>query len=167
VETALNPIDFRNAMARFASGVTIVTTRAADGNFVGFTASAFSSLSLDPPLLLVCLQKDADCYAAFMANPQFAVSILARAQDDIARHFATKAPDKMSGAPTVSGELTRLPLMRGAAAWCECNIWERVDGGDHTILIGEVIGATSTDIEPLLHFNRAFGVFVAEEPSLD
>ena len=66
METALDPTDFRNAMARFASGVTVVTTRNGDGAFVGFTASAFSSLSLNPPLLLVCLQKNADCYAAFM-----------------------------------------------------------------------------------------------------
>jgi flavin reductase ActVB len=164
-ETPAAQMDFRNAMARFASGVTIVTTRNGDGAFVGFTASAFSSLSLDPPLLLVCLQKDADCYAAFMEAEHFAVSILAHGQADVARRFATKAIDKMDGTTTVAGERTGLPLIEGAAAHTECAMVDRVDGGDHTILVGEVISAVSTDLEPLLHFNRQFGRFVAEEPS--
>jgi flavin reductase ActVB len=166
VETALNPIDFRNAMARFASGVTIVTTRDGSGAFVGFTASAFSSLSLNPPLLLVCLQKDADCYTAFMKADYFALSILAHGQDDIARKFATKAIDKMADTIVDPGPLTGLPLIERASASCECRMTDRVDGGDHTILIGEVLRAESNDSPPLLHFNRQFGRFVGEEPSL-
>ena len=158
-------LEFRNAMARFAGGVTVVTTSDQDGAFVGFTASAFSSLSLNPPLLLVCLQKDADCYAAFMRADRFAVSILAHGQSDIARRFATKAIDKMAGTPTVIGSHTDLPLIRGASAHAECSMLDRVDGGDHTILIGEVISASSTSHDPLLHFNRQFGRFVPEEPS--
>lgn len=163
---ALDQMDFRNAMARFASGVTIVTTRNNDGAFVGFTASAFSSLSLNPPLLLVCLQKDAECYSAFMESPEFALSILAHGQDDIARRFATKAIDKWDGTPTVIGPSSGLPLIEGASAHTECVIRDRTDGGDHTILVGEVTRASSTDAEPLLHFNRQFGRFVGEEPSL-
>jgi flavin reductase ActVB len=159
-------IAFRNAMARFASGVTVVTTRNSDGAFVGFTASAFSSLSLEPPLLLVCLQKDADCYRAFMESGEFAVSILAHGQDKIARRFATKAIDKWAGTPSRPGEIAGLPLMSDAAAHCECRIRERVDGGDHTILIGEVLRAEVSDAEPLVHYNRQFGRFVGEEPSL-
>jgi flavin reductase ActVB len=158
---------FRNAMASFASGVTIVTTRNRSGDAVGFTASAFSSLSLHPPLLLVCLQKDADCYVAFMEAEHFAVSILSREQDDIARRFATKAIDKWDGTPTLEGERTGLPLIDGASAHTECLMIDRVDGGDHTILIGEVISAASFPNEPLLHFNRQFGRFVGEEPSLE
>jgi flavin reductase ActVB len=80
MQQALDPAEFRDAMARFASGVTVVTTKNADGEAVGFTASAFSSLSLNPPLMLVCLQNDADCYDAFMKNDQFTVSILAMGQ---------------------------------------------------------------------------------------
>ncbi len=168
MSTEISPVEaaFRNAMARFASGVTIVTARNRAGETVGFTASAFSSLSLHPPLLLVCLQKDADCYAAFMEAEHFAVSILSRDQDDIARRFATKSVDKWDGTPAVSGERTRLPLIEGASAHTECLMIDRVDGGDHTILIGEVISAASSELEPLLHFNRQFGRFVGEEPSL-
>jgi flavin reductase ActVB len=164
-EISAAEIAFRNAMARFASGVTIVTTKNGEGDPVGFTASAFSSLSLNPPLLLVCLQKDADCYDSFMEAEHFTVSILSRDQDDIARRFATKAIDKWQDTPTVPGEKTRLPLIEGASAQTECLMLNRVDGGDHTILIGEVISAASTDAEPLLHFNRQFGRFVGEEPS--
>ena len=158
-------MDFRNAMARFASGVTIVTTRDGEGRAVGFTASAFSSLSLDPPMLLVCLQKDADCYGAFMEAEHFAVSILARGQGDLARRFATKAIDKWLDTQATPGDRTRIPLIDGAAAQTECVMLDRVDGGDHTILIGEVISAVSTTEDPLLHFNRHFGRFISEETS--
>ena len=99
MNAALDPTDFRDAMARFASGVTVVTTRDSGGKAVGFTASAFSSLSLDPPLLLVCLQKDADCYAAFMEAEQFGVSILAQGQSPIALRFATKAIESGTARP--------------------------------------------------------------------
>lgn len=165
MESTLDAQEFRNAMARFASGVTIVTTRAADGNFVGFTASAFSSLSLDPPLLLVCLQKDADCYAAFMESDTFAVSILSEEQDEIALRFATKAIDKMAGTPSAPAPVTGLPLIAGATATCDCEIFERVDGGDHTILVGLVLAASSTDEPPLVHFNRQLGRFAPERPT--
>jgi len=163
--TALDPLAFRDAMARFASGVTVVTTRDAEGRNVGFTASAFSSLSLDPPLLLVCLQNDADCYAAFMQAGHFTVSILALGQEEVARRFATKAIDKLQGTPVQAAPVTGLPVIEGASAWAECVLRERVSGGDHTILIGEVAHAESSDEDPLLHFNRHFGRFQAREPS--
>jgi flavin reductase ActVB len=155
----LDPADFRDAMACFASGVTIVTTRDSAGDAVGFTASAFSSLSLDPPLLLVCLQKDADCHAAFMTAEQFGVSILAQGQSSIALRFATKAIDKWDGTRSVPGRATGIPLIDGAAARLECRIHSRADGGDHTILVGEVLTADANGNEPLLHFNRSFGRF--------
>ena len=155
--------DFRNAMARFASGVTVVTTRNSDGDFAGFTASAFCSLSLEPPLLLVCLQKDADCYAAFMESEVFAVSILARGQAGIARRFATKAIAKLKDTPVTPGAQTGLPLISGATAHAECRMRERIDGGDHTILVGEVVRAEVSDAEPLLHYDRQFGRFQPEE----
>jgi flavin reductase ActVB len=161
------PIDqaFRDAMAHFASGVTIVTAGGLDGRPVGFTASAFSSLSLDPPLLLVCLQKDADCYTAFMKANQFAVSILADGQEPIALRFATKSVNKLNGTPTSAGPETGLPVIDGACAWAECALHDLVDEGDHTILVGRVIRAESNDSPPLLHFNRQFGRFAPERGS--
>lgn len=162
MNAAVDPSDFRDAMARFASGVTIVTTRDSGGNAVGFTASAFSSLSLDPPLLLVCLQKDADCHAAFMEAEQFGVSILAQGQSPIAVRFATKAIDKWDDTPSEPGRATGIPLIDGAAARLECRVHSRPDGGDHTILIGEVLTADTNGRKPLLHFDRSFGRFVED-----
>ncbi len=159
VTPTLDQTDFRNALARFASGVTVVITRNGEGRFVGFTASAFSSLSLDPPLILVCLQNDADCYQAFMEAESFTVSILATGQSDVALRFATKSIDKLEGTPVAMALSTGLPLIEGASAWLECRIHSRPDGGDHTILIGEVLGAGAGDVPPLLHYNRTFGRF--------
>ena len=93
----LDKTGFTNAPGQFASGVTVVITADGHGGFAGFTASAFSSLSLEPPLVLVCLQNDADCYRAFMEADQFTVSILSSDQLDMGLRFATKSIDKMQG----------------------------------------------------------------------
>lgn len=161
-ETAVDQVEFRNAMARFASGVTIVTARDDDGRPVGFTASAFSSLSLNPPLTLVCLEKRADSWEAFSRASHIAVSILADDQWPLALRFSTKGIDKFADAPLVPGEATGLPLVRGALVHLECRVYDRPDGGDHTILIGEVLRAASFDRAPLLHYNRQAGRFVAQ-----
>lgn len=164
MQQALDPAEFRDAMARFASGVTIVTTKNANGDAVGFTASAFSSLSLNPPLMLVCLQNDADCYDAFMQSDEFTVSILAMGQSEIALRFATKGIDKWEGTTSLAGPNSGIPMIEKAAAQIECRIHSRPDGGDHTILVGEVIWADGhPHREPLLHFNRQFGRFAADE----
>ncbi len=159
--TVVDAVDFRNAMARFASGVTVVTTRDVDGRAQGFTASAFSSLSLEPPLVLVCLEKRAQSHPSFMAAAQMAISILAADQAEVALHFARKQADKFAGVATVPGAVTGLPLIPGALVHLECRIVDRLEGGDHTILVGEVLRAeTAAEREPLLHYNRQFGRFL-------
>jgi flavin reductase ActVB len=150
---------FRNAMARFASGVTIVTTVDENGTSWGFTASAFSSLSLEPPLVLVCLEKKAESHPAFAATQRFGISILATGQDDIAWRFAKRGTDKFGGFETTPGEATGAPLIPGALVQLECQMHERLEGGDHTILVGAVLTASNTESEPLLHYNRIFGRF--------
>lgn len=156
----VDAVDFRNAMARFASGVTVVTTRDAGGRAQGFTASAFSSLSLEPPLVLVCLEKRAQSHPAFMAATHLAISILAADQAEVALHFARKQADKFAGVTTVPGPVTGLPLIPGAVVHLECRLYARLDGGDHTILVGEVLRAETAEREPLLHYNRQFGRFL-------
>ncbi|GBD22916.1 p-hydroxyphenylacetate 3-hydroxylase, reductase component [bacterium HR29] len=152
---------FREAMARFASGVTVVTARSArDGRLAGFTASAFSSLSLDPPLVLVCLDRRADSYRVFSEAEAMAVSVLAHGQHDLALHFASKGIDKFSGRALERGEATGLPLIPGALAHIECAMHDRLEGGDHVILVGRVLRAAVGEGEPLVHYNRAFGRFV-------
>src|SRR5437763_1095455 len=151
-QSALDPAQFRNAMARFPSGVTIVTTRDPDGRLWGFTASAFSSLSLDPPLLLVCLDKKADSHPAFHEAGHFGVSILAVGQDKAAMQFATRGIEKFAGLPITEAPNSGVPLIAGAAAQMECKTHQHYDGGDHTIIVGEVLHAESWDVEPLLFF---------------
>lgn len=157
----LDPTDFRNALACFASGVTVVTTHDPDGKPAGFTASAFSSLSLNPPLVLVCLERRADCFAAFEAASSMGISILATGQDGIAMTFATKGVDKFANTKTERGTVTGLPLIAGALAQMECAMHAKLDGGDHVILVGEVLRAASGNSEPLLHYSRNFGRFQA------
>ena len=158
-ETTLNPIDFRNALACFASGVTVVTTQDREGRQAGFTASAFSSLSLDPPLVLVCLEKKAHSYEAFMQAEGMAISVLAADQLDLAWRFASKDIDKFAGLSMQAGDVTGMPLVPNATVHLETRMHGRLDGGDHTILVGEVVFARTNDQPPLLHFNRKFGRF--------
>ncbi|MEX2080308.1 MAG: flavin reductase family protein [Dehalococcoidia bacterium] len=159
---ALDPQDFRNAMSKFASGVTIVTTHAPDGTPVGFTASAFSSLSLNPPLALVCLDRTAECFDAFMATDTFGISILQHGQDGLAMRFATRGADKFGSGDLSPGAVTGTPLVDAAIARIECNVHERFDGGDHVVIVGEVVSAAVQDGEPLLHYARQFGRFAAD-----
>jgi flavin reductase ActVB len=150
---------FRDAVARFASGVTVVTTVDSNHRPVGFTATAFSSLSLDPPLILVCLARTATSHAAFRSASTFAVSILSTEQEGVARRFATKGIDKFAGLPVDRGSRSGLPVIPDATAYLECQTVELLDGGDHTILVGMVLAAASTERPPLLYFNRRFGAF--------
>lgn len=159
---AVDPADFRTAMSQFASGVTVVATQDGGGVPAGFTASAFSSLSLDPPLVLVCLDRGAECFDAFSTCEALGISILAQGQADIAKRFATRGADKFGESPMEKGDVTGMPLVTGALAQVECEMHERLDGGDHLILVGRVVSASATDAKPLLHYNRSFGQFVAD-----
>lgn len=159
-EATINTIDFRNAMARFATGVTVVTTRDPDGRAHGFTASAFSSLSLEPPLVLVCLEKRARSHPIFMAATHMAISILSIDQIEIALHFARPNLDKFAGLAAIHGKSTSIPLIPASVAHLECRITDRFDGGDHTIIIGKVLSIDVTERDPLIYYNRQFGRFI-------
>jgi flavin reductase ActVB len=149
------PCEFREALASFPSGVTVATTRDAAGRPVGFTATAFTSVSDSPPKILVCLACTADCYDAFLSGPAFVVNMLAADQPDVALRFATKGIDKFEGADLVAGP-HGLPVIAGATAVLECRASERVVSGDHVILVGDVLSSHVRDGEPLVYFRRAF-----------
>ena len=146
---------FKAAMARFASGVTIVTTRDPDGVRHGFTASSFCSVSLDPPLVLVCVARSATSYPAFAACERFAVSVLRAEQTELASRFARKGEDKFGGGGFVPGG-TGQPVVAGALAVAECAATSRFDAGDHVILVGRVLRADATEGTPAVYFNRNF-----------
>lgn len=156
------PLDvdrFKSALASFPSGICIVTTADRQGRTWGFTASAFSSLSLDPPLVLVCLDRRADSHDAFSSAPHFAVSILAAHQLHLAIRFATKGIEKFEGLVVALGSETGVPLIPEAVVHLECQMHQTLSAGDHTILIGEVLVADLSDGEPLVTHNRRYGVF--------
>jgi flavin reductase ActVB len=135
--TMIDLNEFKHAMASFPSGVVIAATLDREGEPWGFTASSFSSVSLDPPLVLVCLAKGADCHHAFATAVMFTINIL-RAQDEVlARLFATRGASKFEGAEFSPGE-HGLPVMRDAVASLVCRKFAEYDCGDHTILVGEV-----------------------------
>ena len=152
------PIDkseLRRLMGHFATGVTVITTRDAEGRHFGLTANAFTSVSLVPPLILVCVDKGADCYRCFEESQAFVVNILSESQEDVSRRFATKGADKFSGIRFRSGG-RGCAILDDSAAWLECRVVGGHDGGDHTIYVGEVEGGDAIDARPLLFFRGGY-----------
>jgi len=147
--------DFREALARFASGVTIVTTADQQGRWWGFTASSFCSVSLDPPLILVCLSRQADSYSAFLAAENFTVNVLCARHEALATRFATKSQDKFSGGEFVAHP-SGPPVLPDALAVMRCTVHDRLDGGDHVILLGLVGEANVGNGPAVVHYHRAF-----------
>lgn len=134
---ALDPREFRNALGAFPTGVAVVTTRAASGVPVGLTVNSFSSLSLDPPLVLWSLNVNSPSLEAFDRGSHFAVNILAADQLDIAKRFAVSAPDKFAQLGVHNG-IAGMPLLADCAAHIECRRHARHSGGDHILYIGYV-----------------------------
>ncbi len=151
--------EFRHLVGGFPAGVTIVTTLDDGGAPHGFTASSFTSVSLSPPLVLVCLDVSADCFPAFASASAMAINILAVGQDALAIRFATRGADKFAALAFDRGAHTHMPLLHGAATHIECTMHARHPLGDHVVLVGEVVGGHRTDRDPLLHYNRKFGRF--------
>jgi flavin reductase (DIM6/NTAB) family NADH-FMN oxidoreductase RutF len=157
VNSAPMPIDdaqFKAAMSHFASGVTVVTTEHAGVQY-GMTVASFASLSLHPPLVLVCIEKSVKTHDAIAMAGKFGVSILAQSQQDVSGRFASKADDKFAGMPVRSGELG-VPLIDGALCALECRVHAQLPGGDHTIFLGEVVEAVLGDGAPLVYFRSGY-----------
>jgi flavin reductase ActVB len=152
----IRTVDYRDAMARFASGVTIVTTAGADGRWWGFTASSFSPLSIDPPLILVCLAHDARCHPVFTSAARFRVNVLGPEHEELAMRFATRGADKFAGeefSPADDG----VPVLDDALVSLRCRTTETAEGGDHTILIATVEEAQlRRDGTPAVHVDRRY-----------
>jgi flavin reductase (DIM6/NTAB) family NADH-FMN oxidoreductase RutF len=146
----IEPSDFRQALAQFASGVTAVTTRDAAGRLLGLTVTAFSSVSLDPPLVLVCVDERADAQAGFRESGAFGVSVLAEDQEDVSRRFAWSGPAKFDRTELVAGA-TGVPLVAGALVHLECRVAAAYPAGDHTIYVGEIVALTVRAGRPLVY----------------
>jgi flavin reductase (DIM6/NTAB) family NADH-FMN oxidoreductase RutF len=153
--------EFRTALAMFATGVTIVTARAANGRLIGLTANSFNSVSLEPPLVLWSLAHAAASMAVFSTGSHYAINILAADQQVLAQRFATKGVVRFAGVSFEEG-VGGAPLLAGAAATFECFNRSRYDEGDHVIFVGEVERcAHRVGASPLLFHG---GRFYAEHP---
>jgi flavin reductase (DIM6/NTAB) family NADH-FMN oxidoreductase RutF len=153
---SVNSDQFRDVMGRFATGVTVVTT-ANQGRLDGFTASSFSSVSLEPPLVLVCIGKDATCHDAFSDGGCFAINILTADQAELSVRFSSDVGDRFDG---VEHErwVTGAPILEGALAAIDCTLHAKHEGGDHTILVGRVerLGPIREETEPLIYYRGAY-----------
>ena len=146
---ATTPRELRHALGRFATGVTVVTTRTIAGRLEGVTANSFASVSLDPPLVSWSLRNGAPSLRSFVESGWFAINVLAAAQQRQSRQFATAAADKFAGIDWMPG-LGGCPLLDACIARFECRAEKTVSAGDHLIFIGRVARATWRDGEPLL-----------------
>jgi flavin reductase (DIM6/NTAB) family NADH-FMN oxidoreductase RutF len=152
--------DYRHALASFGTGVTVVTSRWQDQDW-GMTCNSFSSVSLQPRLVLWSIRREASSYEAFTQSGGFTVNVLSHAQQPLARQFATGSLEqRFAGVPVerLASERVRLP---GAAAWFECELHQLVEAGDHTIVIGRVLDYASQDTPALSFWRSHFDSFGA------
>jgi flavin reductase ActVB len=155
VTTADSALRFREVLARFPSGVTIVTTQDRMGVQWGFTASSFCSVSMDPPLVLVCLARSAECHQAFVEAHSWNIHVVGAQHHDLAYLFATKGADKFNDGWFERDEYGN-PLLSDACAVLHCNSFSTHETGDHTILVGRVVSARLGDSAPTVYFQRGF-----------
>ena len=151
----VDPKELRRVMGHFATGVTVITTKDIQGVPYGLTANAFMSLSLDPPLALVGIDKTAQCYGCFDASKVFTVNFLSDEQEEISRRFATKGVDKFAGLEWHEGS-NGAAILAGVIGYVECRIKENFEGGDHTLIVGEILKAEATGGQPLLFFQGKY-----------
>ncbi len=152
------PIDkdlYRAVLGRFASGVTIVTTVDSDGRDQGMTVSAFSSLSLDPPLVLVCIDHGASLWPVLQHAAHYAINILSAEQEALSRRFSSREGDRFDGIGFTRGG-TGVALLDDTLAAVECTVTARLTQGDHTILVGTVEYGVARDLQPLLYYRGGY-----------
>lgn len=147
---------FKEAMANYPTGVTVVTAIDENDNPIGLTVNSFASVSLDPLLILWSIDKRVSTYESFQKVDKFAVNILSDNQADIAALFASRNSDRFASCEwTLSAN--HLPIINGAAATLRCNVFKRIEAGDHTIIIGEISEITVEKKSPLVYHGRKMG----------
>jgi flavin reductase (DIM6/NTAB) family NADH-FMN oxidoreductase RutF len=152
----LSSDQLRKILGHFATGVTVVTTRLASGEPWGFTVNAFTSVSLSPPLILVCVGHGGDSFQVMSKAEYFAVNFLAEGQEELSRVFASKSRDRFAGIPYEPGA-NGAPLLQGCLGYIECRKTAAHVQGDHTIVIGEVLAGEAHGGFPLLFYRSSYG----------
>ena len=146
---------FRQLLGRFATGVTILTTRTAEGQPLGMTATSLSSVSLRPPLISVCVDREAELHEVILKAPEFVVNVLASPQEVLARRFSDKYDDRFDG---IGYQLSPegLILLDGVLAHVICERDATYSAGDHTIVLGRVVGGATGEGRPLLYYRGGY-----------
>jgi flavin-dependent trigonelline monooxygenase, reductase component len=162
---ALDVKALRRALGTFVTGVTIVTTLDPAGTPKGITANSFTSVSLDPPLVLVCIGQGSSAFEAFRSCSSFAINILAEGQEALSSRFATKGADKFAGLDCLRG-VTDMPIFPGCAGWLECRTYSAMPAGDHVLLVGQVCGFDAGASRPLGYWRGGYVSFGLEQAVL-
>jgi flavin reductase (DIM6/NTAB) family NADH-FMN oxidoreductase RutF len=154
----MDPFEFRRILGHWVTGVAVVTSRAPGGSLVnGLTANAFTSVSLDPPLVLACVEKVADSHDTIEAARAFCAHVLASDQERLARRFAAlDITDKFEGI-AYRTEVTGAPVLENVLAWVDCTLWASYPAGDHTIYVGQVMAGDAREGAPLLYYRGGYG----------
>jgi flavin reductase (DIM6/NTAB) family NADH-FMN oxidoreductase RutF len=150
-ESPVTSEEFRRACGRFATGVTIASVLDANGSPHGLTVNSFTSVSLDPPLILICLGHAVTCIDAFRSSRHFGINVLAEGQQALSDRFARKGQDRFEGLEWYRGP-SGVPLLEGVLAAIECRVHQRFTSGDHDIFVGEMIHMRASEGRPLLYF---------------
>ena len=150
--------EFRRILGHLATGVAVVSaTDPESGAPRGLTASAVASVSLDPPLVLACVEHGADTHECIERAGAFAISFLGADDETLARRFADYPADRKFAGTAYRSEATGAPVLDEALGWVDCRVWAAYDGGDHTIFVGEVVAGDAVDGAPLLYFRGGYG----------
>lgn len=151
----MDPVTLRRVMSRFATGVTVVATPHLGGGVCGLTANAFTSVSLSPPLVLVCLDRGSLTWPCLQASGRFVASFLAQDQHHLSLRFSERREDKFDGVPHRPSELGA-PIVEGAIGWVGCTVEAEYPGGDHVIVLGRVVDGDAGEGEPLVFFRGGY-----------
>lgn len=164
MSTRLDLAEYRRALAQFPTGVTVVSTTDVDGSRVGLTASSFNSVSMLPPLILWSVARDTYCAGVFERTKCFVVNVLGKHQVEISNAFASPVAERFAGVDRRQARCG-CPVIADTAAWFECRTWNRYDGGDHLIVVGEVRDFQYSDaVMPLVFSRGSYAVSVPQPP---
>lgn len=152
---AFDTREYRHALGRFATGITIVTARDSNGSPVGLTVNSFNSVSLDPPLIVWSLAQHSPTRAAFEGCSHFAVNVLSHDQEWLSRQFAAKSLERYAGVDFIDGA-GGAPLLDGCCAWFECHNQAQYQGGDHVVFIGRVERYARRNLPPLVYHGGSY-----------
>lgn len=160
VTTSVDPRDYRDVIGRFVTGVAVVTT-ATEGGPVGMTVNSLTSVSLEPTLVLVCLKQDSRTSAAIHEANRFVINILDYRQRSISNAFARPGDDHFAGIEYTSTD--GLPILTGALGHLRCRVWDTYDGGDHRIVVGEVIACDRAAGDPLVFYAGSYARQISDD----